>query len=71
MKTITIEQLANRIAARINASPRKDRDFTKSDFNIGEPLPHEIYMEFILEFHDYSQPEINEFTMFLTKLVDA
>ena len=71
MNTITIKQLAHRISSRINAEERKNRDHVKNDFIVGTPLPKNIYDEFISEFHDYSQIQINEFTRELTKLVEA
>jgi len=71
MTTITIKQVAYRIANRINSVERKDREFTKSDFTIGEPLPKAIWDEFTADFPYYSQIELNEFTGTLIKLVEA
>jgi len=71
MSAITINQLANRIAKKINDVERKDRDFTKSDFRTHEPLPTEVHNEFVAEFPFHSQTELNEFTLELHRLVEA
>jgi hypothetical protein len=55
--TISFEQLAYRIASRLNAIPRLYKDFTKSDFNIYNALPDVILDEFVSEFTNYSQQE--------------
>ena len=45
---ITIQQLAFRIASRINANPRPDREYGILDEMA--PMPSVIYKEFIGEF---------------------
>lgn len=66
---ITIEQLAYRIASRINSVPRRDRDFSKSDF-CGK-MPETIYAEFTREFPDYSRADEVALASSLEKMVEA
>lgn len=70
-KTITAQQLAARIANKINSVERKYRDFTKSDFSVKDPLPQNIYNEFVSNFQSYSDEEYSVFVKELIKLVEA
>lgn len=68
---LTIMQLAYRISNNINSIPRKNRDFTKNDFRVFEPLPLKIYDQLIAEFPNCSADQQLEFTRELNKLVET
>ena len=67
----TIKELAFRLSAEINSLPRSDREFSKNDFIIYQPLPNKIYNMFLKEFNSYTQEDMNNFTKEMNILVDA
>lgn len=68
---ITIEQLAYRIAERINSAPRAERDITKGDISFVDPLPMAIYGEFYREFPAYTPADETTFKRAMHKHLEA
>lgn len=66
-----IKEFAFRVSKSINSVDRKDREFTKNDFVVYQPLPSKIYSIFADEFPFYTQEDINTFTKEMNYLVEA